>query len=254
MESSEPKKIFEDLGYFIFNINDPDLIDEVNRDVSELLSENSFKTNNGIYQYNSSPRVVESWKASQHCKRLAKHHSIFSILSELYESTPLPFSTINFLHSTEQPFHSDYVHFGTVPDLRLAGSWIALENIDPRSGPLSIIPRSHKIPFFQFKRDLGLEFPKSLSSMKANYSEYEKWVKQMIKTASLEVFTPELKKGDCIIWAANLLHGSPYCQDSSLSRKSQVTHWIFDDVKFSYNPNFSSPSQLFYTKREITTF
>jgi ectoine hydroxylase-related dioxygenase (phytanoyl-CoA dioxygenase family) len=63
-----------------------------------------------------------------------------------------------------------------------------------------------------------------------------------------------MKKGDCIIWAANLLHGSPERKNTMLQRKSQVTHWSFSDVKIHYNPNFSIPSKGKFTERKVTYF
>ena len=65
------------------------------------------------------------------CKRLSLSQIVINTLESLYDASPKAFSTINFLHSTQQPLHSDYVHFGTLPEGRLAGSWIALEDINP---------------------------------------------------------------------------------------------------------------------------
>ena len=95
---------------------------------------------------------------------------------------------------------------------------------------------------------------KKLTDVKKQYTLYENWVRDEIKKRKLKPITPKLKKGQCILWAANLLHGSPDCQDSTLSRKSQVTHWTFDCVKMHYNPNFSIPSEKKYIKREVNYF
>ena len=62
----------------------------------------------------------------------------------MYESKPIAVSTINFKR-TEQPLHSDYMHFASKPDLYLAGCWIALEDINEKNGPLIVVPQSHKL-------------------------------------------------------------------------------------------------------------
>jgi ectoine hydroxylase-related dioxygenase (phytanoyl-CoA dioxygenase family) len=247
------KKFFDNYGYLIINLHDDDLINEVNKDVENIISNQNIKTNSKIYSYNDSPRIVESYKKSCNCKALAKHPVVKDALSYLFDSNPVPFSTINFLRSTQQPLHSDYVHFGTLPELNLVGAWIALEDINPRSGPLQVVPGSHKMDIFEYIQ-LVDSLPKKLTDVKKQYTLYENWVRDEIKKRKLKPITPKLKKGQCILWAANLLHGSPDCQDSTLSRKSQVTHWTFDCVKMHYNPNFSIPSEKKYIKREVNYF
>ena len=180
------KKSFFDEGYFIFNIHDDELINRVNADVEQLQESQELKTNSRIYSYNSSPRIVESWKMSENCKALAKHETVSTVLRFLFDSQPRPFSTINFLRSTQQPLHSDYVHFGRFPELRLAGTWVALEDINPLSGPLVIIPKSHLLPIFDYQTDLGLPIPKSMDTLKTNYELYETWITEQLKAKNLD--------------------------------------------------------------------
>jgi hypothetical protein len=46
------------------------------------------------------------------------------------------------------------------------------------------------------------------------------------------------RKGQALIWCANLLHGGSYQNDPRLTRWSQVTHYYFDDCIY-YTPAFS---------------
>ena len=144
------KTFYKKNGYLIFNINNDILIDKVNADVKKLIKNKKYKTNTKIYSYNKSPRIVESFKLSKNCKKLAKLKIIYEKIRFLYDDIPKPFSTINFLKSTQQPLHSDYTHFGTIPKLKIVGSWIALQNIDMRSGPLQVVPGSHKMKVYNF--------------------------------------------------------------------------------------------------------
>jgi ectoine hydroxylase-related dioxygenase (phytanoyl-CoA dioxygenase family) len=245
---------FYDLnGYIIFNINDDALIDKVNNDVNNYIKEGDFKTNSKMYSYNDSPRIVESWKVLDSCKRLSLSPIVISWLEVLSASSPKAFSTINFLHSTQQPLHSDYVHFGTLPEGKLAGSWIALEDIDPLSGPLQVVPGSHKLDYFNYEM-VSDSPPKKLDEIKRNYELYEKWVLALLEKRNLKAVTPQMKKGDCIIWDANLLHGSPDCQDNKILRRSQVTHWTFDGVKKHYNPVFSQRTKGKFIERKVVIF
>ena len=247
------KDIFRKDGYIIFNINDNDLIDRVNNDIDELLKSDSVKTNSKIYSYNDAPRIVESHKRSDNCLNLAKHHRVMEMIGLVTGESPRPFSTINFVRSTQQPLHSDYVHFGTIPELNLVGSWVALEDIDPNSGPLHVVPGSHKYKIFEFS-DVVEKMPRSRSELKKQYTLYEEWIKSELEKKGAKSIDPTLKKGDCILWSANLLHGSPECLDNTLSRKSQVTHWSFGSTESHYNPNFSNVSEGIFTPRDVSYF
>lgn len=247
---NQEKFDFFEHGYVIFNINDNNLIDAVNKDVDTLVETKNYRTNSVIYSYNESPRIVESYKVSSNCRSLALHKTIRDRLVYFYDNEPKAFSTINFLHSTQQPLHSDYVHFGTVPHRLLVGAWIALEDINPRSGPLQIVPFSHKLPLYDF-HDINADRPKTLGDIKNNYSVYERYVISTMASEGLTASTPILRKGDCILWEANLLHGSPDCIDPKLTRRSQVTHWTFSSADIHYNPAFSSIKKNRYIKRKL---
>ncbi|GLJ00339.1 hypothetical protein Sbs19_41560 [Sphingobium sp. BS19] len=56
----------------------------------------------------------------------------------------------------------------------------------------------------------------------------------------LDVFGDHLaaRKGEALIWCANLLHGGSHQNDPRLTRWSQVTHYFFDDCIY-YTPAFS---------------
>lgn len=250
--TEDQKNFYKNEGYLIFNINDDNLIDSVNKDVQNiLLNDKSLKKNTKIYSYNKSPRIIESYKKSENCKKLSKHPEVVKMIKSLYKKNPLAFSTINFLTSTQQPLHSDYSHFGTLPELMLVGSWIALEDIDPDSGPLQVVPKSHKLDIYRYENHNNGQLPTGLDEIKLQYNNYEDWVLKEIKENNLKSVTPKMTKGDCIIWSANLLHGSPDCKNPGLSRKSQVTHWTLDGVQKHYNPIFSNISENKIIERKV---
>ena len=162
----------------------------------------------------------------------------------------MPFSTINFIKGTEQPLHSDYIHFGSMPELYLVGAWTALEDISQDSGPLSVVRKSHKTPIVTF-RDLGFDnIPKTTKEIKERYAKYESFLDNYILENNLEIITPILKAGETLIWSANLFHGAGKIQNKKLTRYSQVTHYHFDNCDF-YNPNFSNHYNNNYAKRDV---
>lgn len=247
------KAKFDSDGYVILRLSGQDeLVDEIAFDMKEIVKSGEYRTNSGIYSYNDSPRIVEAWRKSRAIHRLAFDPAILDVMSRLYGSKPRPFSTINFLRSTQQPLHSDYVHFGTVPHYRLTAAWVALEDIDPDSGPLQVVPGSHQDPLFCYS-DIGLKPARSLSEVKDLYSQYEGFVISKLSSQDYpnRPITPPMMKGDVLIWDANLLHGSPICKNNKLSRLSQVTHYHFDDVEVFYNPSFSQPKLEKFVRRNV---
>ncbi|OYX96892.1 MAG: hypothetical protein B7Y78_02910 [Caulobacter sp. 35-67-4] len=71
-------------------------------------------------------------------------------------------------------------------------------------------------------------------------SPYENaWAAMVEATgAKPEYFYP--RKGQALIWAANLLHGGSRQNDPGRTRWSQVTHYYFDDCAY-FTPAFSDP-------------
>ena len=247
---SKLKKKFLNEGYCIFNIDDAKLVDKINIDIDNLIKKKKFKINSKIYSYNKSPRIVESYKFSRSCKILSKNSKIINFIYSVFREKPSAFSTINFLKSAQQPLHSDYAHFGTIPPLKIVGAWVALEDINMNSGPLQIVPKSQNLKIYNFFEN-NKKIPESLNDIKKNYNKYEKWVKKEIKNNKLKIVTPKMKKGDCLIWSANTLHGSPDCKNPKFTRKSQVIHYSFKSVKNHFNPNFSNPEKNIYKLRKI---
>ena len=80
--------------------------------------------------------------------------------------------------------------------------WIALEDINENNGPLSIIPRSHKLPLIDYQ-DLKMSKPIDMSNLEKNYRVYEKFIKNIIYIKKCKFKKLRIKKGEIIIWAAN---------------------------------------------------
>ncbi len=237
-------------GYCIIDLDIDNLIDNANNDIETAIKKKSFKTNSAAYHYNDSPRIVEAWKFSKSIKKIATLDSITNFLKEAYKSEPIPFSTINFVKGTEQPLHSDEFHFGSIPHRYLSGCWIALEDIDSDSGPLSVALKSHKLPIFSFEM-LNINVPKSEKEFKTAYTLYEEWVKAQIQKNNLEIATPILRKGQCLIWLSNLLHGSYAIKNRTLTRKSLVVHYHYEACEKIFYPSYSNLEKKKYIPRSL---
>jgi ectoine hydroxylase-related dioxygenase (phytanoyl-CoA dioxygenase family) len=138
------------------------------------------------------------------------------------------FQSINFIQGSEQAAHSDFVHMATYPKGYLIAAWIALEDVDSTNGPLEYFPGSHKLPYLLYP-EFNPEHSKWLLNNSA-YKKYEDQLDAIIAQQSFEKMEFHAKKGDVLIWHANLLHGGKAILDKTRTRKSMVLHYFCEDV------------------------
>ena len=134
-----------------------------------------------------------------------------------------PFQTIMGHKSSQQLEHSDSIHMSTYPTGYLAANWVAFEDIDPDSGPLVYYRGSHKLPYL-LSEELGI--PLELG-YKGYQETYEPAIQQLIAKHKFtrKLFVP--KKGDVLLWHANLLHGGTRILGAEhASRKALVCHFF----------------------------
>ena len=108
----------------------------------------------------------------------ARDKDVLNFLEYVYKKRPIPFSTINFIKSSEQPLHSDYMHFSSKPERYLTGVWFALEDIDINSGPLQVIPKSHKLPITTLE-ELSQNIPKNTKQLKKTTLNMKNMLKKL---------------------------------------------------------------------------
>jgi len=235
-------------GYVIIDLNLKDeLIESLKKDVLQ----NNTKQQESFYHYSDSPRVFEAWKESQAVRDIANHPKILETIEFLYARRTFPFQTINFIKGSNQPIHSDAIHFHTIPYNWVAASWVALEDMDETNGTLVYCPTSHKLPIFDFK-SLNLE-PAKYGEQAEHYKKYEQFIEDVIESNKFEKKAFIAKKGQALIWSANLLHGGLKVVDTTRTRWSQATHYYFEGCEHYYAPMFSDPFNGKYSQKDIAS-
>lgn len=177
-------------------------------------------------------RVQDAWKHTPAVKRIAVNRKLLDLLSSLYGRRAIPFQTLNFPVGTQQHYHSDSAHFSSRPERFMCGVWVALEDVDERNGPLEYYPGSHRLPIYT-NEHIGRNPPPG--SPHATYDNYLALWPELVRVHGLkrEEFRP--KRGQALIWAANLLHGGARQIDKARTRWSQVTHYFFEHCAY-YTP------------------
>jgi Phytanoyl-CoA dioxygenase (PhyH) len=185
-------------------------------------------------------RVTDGWAMSPSVKAIALAPGVLGLLRTVYGREPRPFQTLNFKVGTQQRPHADAVHFNTEPPGYMCGVWVAMEDIDADCGPLVYYPGSHKLPYAS-PREVGIEVAPDQAAVSHEEYEahYEPYIEQLIERKGLEPHYATLRKGQAMVWAANLLHGGSPVAVPGRTRRSQVTHYFFDGSRL-WTPLLSS--------------
>lgn len=223
-------------GYAIFDFPDEDLDDRMDRIKTrlgprsgvDLASVDSDKTV-------GERRVQDAWMFDEDVHAIAANQAVIDLLSKLYGRSAFPFQTLNFPVGTQQDMHSDSVHFSSLPERFMCGVWLAMEDVSADAGPLFYYPASHRWPIVTNALIGRRGYGGALSSAQDPYGPAWRALCDA-HDAKEEIFLA--RKGQALIWCANLLHGGSPQRDPTLTRWSQVTHYFFDDCIY-YTPAFS---------------
>lgn len=177
--------------------------------------------------------------------RILKHAGLTRAIRILMEREPRPLQTIASHKGSQQGIHSDSIHMTTYPLGYLTAAWIAFEDIDPDSGPLAFYPGSHRLPYV-FSRDVGIAESDLQEKGYSTYQDrYEPYIRQLIAESGIEPNYFHARKGDVLIWHANLLHGGSPRRNLQLSRKALVCHYFVKGA-FVYHDLAASRSKQQY--------
>jgi hypothetical protein len=227
--SEEQRETFERDGYVVADFGFSE--QALERAVSDLdgMFGGEQREQDGVLFYPT--RIQNAWRMSDGIKSIALHPPVLAALEELYGRKPLPFQTLNFPVGTQQAAHSDTVHFNTKPSGYMAGVWVALEDMDMDNGPLVYYPGSQRLSEINMQ-DVGAEDP-------SQYPKYVRFLSDLIDREGLKAEYGTIRRGEAIVWSANLLHGGSPRRDENRTRHSQATHYFFEGCKY-YSPLSSS--------------
>lgn len=167
-------------------------------------------------------------KKSEHIRAVANDPRLLQLLSFILGKEVVPFQTLNFIKGSGQRAHSDSIHMTTYPLGYLIAVWIALEDIHEDAGPLYYYPGSHRLPYL-LNDDFG-NISTAWKLGQKDYRDYEDVIENLISSEQMEKQHFLARKGDMLIWHANLLHGGEPIRNTALTRKSMVIHYYAKDV------------------------
>lgn len=168
-------------------------------------------------------RIADLHTRSETAHELYLNRKIFDAVELVFGAPAIATQSLYFEWGSQQALHRDPIYVQMKCPSHLAAVWIALEDIDPSSGPLVYVPGSHRLPYYQFRPgqhlfEHGVFGQPELDAALA-------WDRRHWEAAELapRVFTP--RRGEALIWHHSLLHGGSALQDPARTRKSFVVHF-----------------------------
>jgi len=237
-------------GYAVIDFPDYELDQRIERIRSGLGPRYGvdFDDSTALKNTGENQRLQDAWLFNEDVMAIAANPKILKLLGKLYGRTAFPFQTLNFPVGTQQHLHSDSNHFSSLPERFMCGVWLALEDVHPDAGPLTYLPGSHKWPILTNvmigRRAFGAQ-PQSAQA------PFEAAWEAMIAASGREQEVFLARKGQALIWAANLLHGGSPQLDPTRTRWSQVSHYYFEDCIY-YTPAFSDEPVGLLDLRSVT--
>ncbi|MDX3908191.1 MAG: phytanoyl-CoA dioxygenase family protein [Sphingobium sp.] len=237
--TTEEERIANDLhekGYAVFDFPDAGLDARIERIKQNLgprygIAFDDLQSDKTI----GARRIQDAWKADADVRAIAANQVVLDLLGKLYGRAAFPFQTLNFPVGTQQEAHSDSVHFSSLPERFMCGVWVAMEDVSPDAGPLFYHSGSHRWPIVTNALIGRRGFGGKLQSAQDPYGAAWRALCDAYGTTE-ETFLA--RKGQALIWCANLLHGGSHQNDCRLTRWSQVTHYYFEECIY-FTPAFS---------------
>ncbi len=215
---------FVDKGFMILKgFYSSDEADKAVAEIDRLLNEH--KTD---FNY-TGRKVMDAYRFSDILdKGFFKNQRILSLLNFTMGKKVIPFQTINFRVGSEQRAHSDHIHMTTEPLGYLIATWTALEDCHEGNGPLFYYPGSHRLPYITCQDYESGNTAWTIGE--ESYRRYEDRIEKLIVENRLRKEHFYAKKGDVLIWHANLLHGGSAITQPGTTRKSMVCHYYCEGV------------------------
>jgi ectoine hydroxylase-related dioxygenase (phytanoyl-CoA dioxygenase family) len=177
-------------------------------------------------------RIIESHAVLPEVRDAFASPRIVAFLEAIFGEPAVLAQSIIFQVGSEQPLHRDTTFVRFENPLSMVGCWIALEDVRFGSGALSYVVGSHRMPDFPYSNG-------KKDGMEVHPDELHRslmWVVEESDSRGLskQLFHP--KKGDALIWHADLAHGGSPITDPQLTRKSLVGHLCPLSVRRSDQP------------------
>jgi phytanoyl-CoA hydroxylase len=183
-----------------------------------------------------SVKLLDLFAGSAAALRVTFAPAVLRFLSIIFERPALAFQSLYFRWGSRQDVHQDSAFVRVSSPREFAASWVALEDIQERSGELEYFAGSHLLEDHLFE---GVD--KWMPFKSPDYRLYVDSLRSRCVERGLEhrLFRP--RKGDVLLWHADLAHGGSSIVTPGVTRKSLVTHFCPTDCSPQYSDAGRAP-------------
>jgi hypothetical protein len=157
--------------------------------------------------------------------RLSFAPPIAQFLHTMFHGPALAFQSLHFAVGSTQTIHQDtaYVVVEKEP-LKLIASWIALQDVEPGTGELIYFPGGHRMREYLYADGTSKNFHPGRDHGRLHNAHLAYLVEEAARCGfPQQSFLP--KKGDVLLWHADLPHGGGQITKPGSTRTSLVTHY-----------------------------
>jgi uncharacterized protein YndB with AHSA1/START domain len=191
-------------------------------------------------QYEHLPhKVLDYHSASSIARDIQFAPAIRRFLEQLFERPPMAFQSLLFKYGTEQDMHQDTAYVVVQSPMEFVGCWVALEDVVPGSGELQYYGGSHRIPEY-----LWLDRGRACPPGYGDHAPFLRWMHSEPQRAGCPLIRFHPKKGDALIWHADLVHGGSKREQADRTRWSFVSHFCPVDVDPEWMARVSHSGRL----------
>ena len=154
------------------------------------------------------------------------HHALVDVIGE---EMGLHFILADYVSTTRGWHQDDYLNPQDTY-ARYCAVWMAMDDIDPDSGPFQLVPGSHKWACLRQHLVKQLIIPEQRDTGGHHWAvaaEYHvnKAVERYIEETSSQIETFHAKKGDILIWHGKLMHRGSIPNNKDLTRPAMIAHY-----------------------------
>ena len=173
-------------------------------------------------------KVLDTYAHLAAARELIFAPAIEEFLRAIFEEGVIAFQGLHFETGSTQAVHQDTAYVVCEEPMKLCASWIALQDVVEGCGELIYYAGSHRLPDWIYSGQF-----KHYYHERDSHDEHMAHVRSLHERSKergfpLRSFLP--RKGDALIWAADLAHGGAPIRDPSLKRRSLVTHYTAEST------------------------
>jgi phytanoyl-CoA hydroxylase len=166
-------------------------------------------------------KLLDTYVFSGAAREAVANPPVMEFLRAIFDARPKAFQGLSFWYGSQQDIHKDtaYVKVDSGA-MRLAATWLALEDVEAGTGELEYYVGSHRAPHFMFAGESKW--------MEHRPDEHSAFLRSLHDDAARFDYPRSSflgKKGDVLIWHGDLAHGGARITKPGRTRRSLVTHF-----------------------------